>query len=591
MLTLERGIPLLELLMIMLERVGIIVAVAFMLTRFQFFKNLVHHDHLDRKQEITGILFFGSFGIIGTYFGVALNASTLHFNSVIPSLTADEAIANSRVIGIVIAGLLGGYRLGIGAGLIAGIHRMTLGGFTAISCGVSTIVAGVIAGAFHKKGKALRPIYVFGIGALAEAVQMSMILVLSKPFDKALALVEVIGMPMILANGLGTALFILIVHNVMNEQERLTALQAQKTLRIADQTLGHLRKGMNAETSLAVCNILYRELKPSAVAMTNDTKILAHVGLESEHHQFGLPIRTDETREVIQQGKLIVVNEGTLHCDYEGCKLGAAVIAPLIRRGETIGTLKLYYPSEKVITNVSIELITGLSSLLSNQLEIAEIDHAYQLAKEAEIKALQAQIHPHFLFNSMNIIISLIRTNPDQARHLLTSLSYYLRQNVTGPTATHISLQQELSHVRSYLEIIEARFVDRLTIVYDIDDDLLEEEIPPFTLQPIVENAIHHGINDMEKGSIVKMIVRNIGNEIEVKVEDNGKGIAHEKLSKLGTTQVESEKGTGVGLFNVNQRLMMMFGQDAGLSIRSRRNEGTAISFRIPQTKGERTWK
>uniref|UniRef100_UPI0030F61A5C sensor histidine kinase n=2 Tax=Sporosarcina sp. FSL K6-5500 TaxID=2921558 RepID=UPI0030F61A5C len=573
----------LDLLVIMLERVGMIVAVAFILTRFQFFKDLVHHDKLNRKQELTAILFFGFFGIVGTYFGVALNMNTLHFNSVATVLTSDEAIANSRVIGVVVAGLLGGYRVGIGAGLIAGIHRMTLGGFTAISCGLSTIVAGVVAGAFYRKGKALKPLTVFGIGALAEAMQMSMILLISKPFEKAFTLVEVIGVPMILANGVGTALFLLIVHNVISEQEKVTAMQAQKTLRIANQTLGYLRTGMNTDTAQAVCTILFRELQPSAVAMTNKTDILAHVGIASDHHKVGSPIRTDETKDVIRHGKLVVVNDGTIHCDYPGCRLGAAVIAPLIRRGETIGTLKLYYPSEKVITDVSIELIAGLSSLLSNQLEIAETDRAYQLAKEAEIKALQAQISPHFLFNSLNMIMSLIRTDPDQARKLLTSLSYFLRQNVTGTTATQISLEQELSHVKSYLEVIEARFVDRLTILYDVDDNLLDEKIPPFTLQPIVENAIHHGINDMEKNSIIKMTVHNVGTEIEIRVEDNGKGITPERIAILGSAQIESETGTGVGLFNVNRRLMMTFGDQAALSIKSERNEGTTISFRIPK--------
>ncbi len=573
----------LDLLVIMLERVGMIVAVAFILTRLQFFKNLVHRDKLNRKQEITAILFFGFFGIVGTYFGVALNTNTLHFNSVAAVLTSEEAIANSRVIGVVVAGLLGGYRVGIGAGLIAGIHRMTLGGFTAFSCGLSTIIAGLVAGAFYRKGKALKPLTVFGIGALAEAMQMSMILLISRPFEQAVALVEVIGLPMILANGVGAALFILIVHNVISEQEKVTALQAQKTLRIANQTLGYLRKGMNADTAQTVCDILFCELKPSAVAMTNQTNILAHVGIASDHHKVGSPIRTDETRDVIQHGELIVVNDGTIHCDFPGCRLGAAVIAPLIRRGETIGTLKLYYPSEKVITDVSIELIAGLSSLLSNQLEIAETDRAYQLVKEAEIKALQAQISPHFLFNSMNIIVSLIRTNPDQARKLLTSLSYFLRQNVTGATASQITLEQELLHVKAYLEIIEARFIDRLTIVYDIDDHLLREKIPPFTLQPIVENAIHHGINDMEKNSVVQMTVRDLGKEIEIKVEDNGKGIAPERLAVLGTMQLDSETGTGVGLFNINRRLRMTFGEQAALSITSKENEGTVISFRIPK--------
>ncbi|KAA0948865.1 sensor histidine kinase [Sporosarcina sp. ANT_H38] len=573
----------LDLLVIMLERVGMIVAVAFILTRFQFFKNLVHHDKLDRKQELTAILFFGFFGIVGTYFGVALDTNTLHFNSVAISLSSDEAIANSRVIGVVVAGLLGGYRLGVGAGLIAGIHRMTLGGFTAVSCGLSTIVAGVVAGAFYRKGNALKPLTVFGIGALAEAMQMSMILLLSKPFEKAFTLVEVIGVPMILANGVGAALFLLIVRNLISEQEKMTALQAQKTLRIANQTLGYLRKGMSTETAMAVCNILYRELEPSAVAMTNQTDILAHVGIASDHHHIGSPIRTDETKGVIHHGELVVVNDGTIHCDYPGCRLGAAVIAPLIRRGETIGTLKLYYPSEKVITDVSIELIAGLSSLLSNQLEIAETDRAYQLAKEAEINALQAQINPHFLFNAMNIIVSLIRTDPDQARKLLMSLSYFMRQNVTGTTASQISLEQELSHVKAYLEIIEARFIDRLTILYDVDDTLLNERIPPFTLQPIVENAIHHGINDMEKNSIIQVTVRSLATEIEITVTDNGKGIAPERLAVLGVTQLESTTGTGLGLFNVNRRLMMTFGDQAALSIISEPNDGTVISFRIPK--------
>lgn len=560
-----------------------IVAVAFILTRLNFFKNLVHRDKLNRKQEITAILFFGFFGIVGTYFGVALNTNTLHFNSVATALSSEEAIANSRVIGVVVAGLLGGYRVGIGAGLIAGIHRMTLGGFTSFSCGLSTIIAGVVASAFYRKGKALKPLTVFGIGALAEAMQMSMILLISRPFGQAVALVEVIGLPMILANGVGTALFILIVHNVISEQEKVKALQAQKTLRIANQTLGYLRKGMNADTAQTVCDILFCELKPSAVAMTNQTNILAHVGIASDHHKVGSPIRTDETRDVIHHGKLVVVNDSTIHCDYPGCRLGAAVIAPLIRRGETIGTLKLYYPSEKVITDVSIELITGLSSLLSNQLEIAETDRAYQLAKEAEIKALQAQISPHFLFNSMNIIVSLIRTDPDQARKLLTSLSYFLRQNVTGTTASHITLEQELSHVKAYLEIIEARFIDRLTILYDVDGHLLEAQIPPFTLQPIVENAIHHGINDMEKNSVVQMTVRDVGTEIEIMVRDNGKGITPERLAVLGTMQLESETGTGVGLFNINRRLMMTFGDQAALVITSKEHEGTVISFRIPK--------
>ncbi|MDV6379484.1 sensor histidine kinase [Sporosarcina sp. GW1-11] len=569
----------LDLLIIMFERVGMIVAVAFLLTRFRFFQNMVHQDLLDRRQELTAILFFGLFGIFGTYFGVALDMQTFHFENMSWQLTTDEAIANSRVIGVVVAGLLGGYRLGIGAGLIAGIHRMSLGGFTAISCGISTIISGIVAGYFYKKGKHTSPLAAFLIGASAEALQMLLILFIADPFPKALALVQTIGLPMILANGLGTALFMLIAYNVIGDQEKATALQAQKSLRIADQTLGYLRTGMKQDTAAAVCKILLDELRPGAVAMTNKTDILAFVGPAGN----GLhgPIQTDITRQVIQQGELVVSD--AIEPDPYNYSFGAVVIAPLKTRNETVGTLKLYYPSRQAITDVTIELIAGLAELLSNQLEIAEADRAYQLAKEAEIQALQAQISPHFLFNSMNIIISLIRTNPDEARKLLSSLSYFLRQNLEGTTAKMVTLQQELAHVEAYLMIEEARFIDKLKITIEADPTIMREKIPPLTLQPIVENAITHGIKDLATNAIVHISIQDRGPTIKITVKDNGKGITSERLPLVGNEQVVSEKGTGLGLFNVNRRLIMSFG--TGVEIESAPDEGTTVSFHIPKSE------
>ena len=574
----------LDLLIIMLERVGTIVAVAFILTRFRFFQQLVHQDTLERRQIVSGILFFGFFGIIGTYLGVAFSTQTFNFTSVTMNLAGDEAIANSRVIGVVVAGLLGGYRFGIGAGLIAGIHRMTLGGFTAFSCGLSTILSGILAGYFYKKGKTVKPMMAFAIGALAEGMQMSLIVVFAKPFTEALALVQTIGVPMILANGVGTAIFLLIVYNVMSDQEKATALQAQKTLRIANQTVAHLRKGMTPETCQAVCQILFNELSPSAVAMTNKNEILAHVGVASDHHRACSPIQTHITKEVLQDGERVIVNEKAIHCVHDDCPLGAAVIAPLKQRDQVIGTLKLYYPSEKAITDVTIELIDGLSSLLSDQLEIAAADQAHELAKDAEIKALQAQISPHFFFNSLNVIISLIRTDPDQARQLLTSLSKFLRQNVEGTTAARVTLEQELAHVQAYLQIEQARFVDKLTVDFNVDPTLLSQLIPPLTLQPIVENAVKHGIANMARGSTVKVTVEADKEETIITVQDNGIGIATERLKPLGQQPVDSESGTGMGLFNVHRRLVMTFGDQAGLQFDCpNETSGTIVRFQIPR--------
>ena len=574
-----------ELLITMLERLGIIVTIAFILTRFRFFRGLIYHEKLNRRQQYFAIVFFGFFGIIGTYSGMSFNTDTLQFDRWAADLASDEAIANSRVIGIVIAGLLGGYKVGIGAGLIAGVHRFTLGGFTALACGLAAIVAGIIAGRYHKKKRTVTLSSAFMIGAMAETVQMLIILVLAKPFDTALTLVEIIGIPMILANGLGSALFLLIIKNVVSEEEKAGALLAQKTLRIADQTLAHLRKGINPDSAQAVCRILHNEVQTSAVALTNQTEILAHIGMADDHHRSSSPIQTQITRDVLQNGNLVVANDETIHCREQNCPLGAVVIAPLKQRGDTIGTLKFYFKSEKEITNVVIELISGLSNLLSNQVEIAEADKAYQLAKEAEVKALQAQISPHFLFNTMNVITSLIRSDPSKARMLLVSLSHFLRQNLTATTVTITSLEQELRHVKAYLAIEEARFIEKLKVTYDIDDEALLVKIPPLTLQPIVENAVKHGIKNMEQDCIINISIHKGSNHTLVKVEDNGQGMSHDRIRQLGKQMIDSDQGTGIALYNVNRRLTMMFGEAASLQIESEPGLGTRISFSIPQAE------
>lgn len=224
-----------------------------------------------------------------------------------------EAIANSRVIGIVMAGLLGGYKVGIGAGLIAGIHRMSLGGFTAFSCGFSAIVAGLLAGFIRSKykGKRISVRVALLTGALAEAIQMGIILIGSQPFERALSLVESIGLPMILANGVGSALFFLIILAVINEEEKVGAVQAQKALSLAENTLAHLRTGLSPNSAEETCKIIYKKVNASAVAITDKEQILAHVGIGNDHHRPLSPIQTYSTKQVLELGNLLVAGKKT----------------------------------------------------------------------------------------------------------------------------------------------------------------------------------------------------------------------------------------------------------------------------------------
>ncbi|MGO4886268.1 LytS/YhcK type 5TM receptor domain-containing protein [Anaerobacillus sp. MEB173] len=574
-----------ELLLVMIERLGIIISVAFVMTRLKFIRHLIEKRELSKLQQMSVIVIFGLFGIIGTYTGLTVNVDSETYSRSVLQLSESEAIANSRVIGVVIAGLLGGWTVGLGAGIIAGAHRYLLGGFTGFACGISTIIAGVIAGYFYKRNKHNHNIVPIQtaliVGMLAEAVQMGLILVLARPYDQAFRLVENIGIPMIIANGLGVAIFILIIRNVIQEEEKMGSLQAQRALKLANLTLNYLRKGLNVQSAKPTCEILLKEIDVAAVSITNKEKVLAFVGVGKDHHLSNEEIKTAVTKHVVKSGELIIAGRDQIQCQQSKCPLQAAVIAPLKIKDETIGTLKFYFKSEKEISPMIIELSKGLSTLLSHQLELSEVDRHLELAKQAEIKALQAQVSPHFLFNALNTIVSLIRTNPLKARKLLISLSHFFRQNLAGVNGTETTLEDEIKHVKAYLEIEQARFSDKLTVTYDIDEDVLSYKLPPMTLQPIVENAIKHGVKQLTDESLIQIRLKKEEDKAKISVIDNGIGIDNERLPLLGVEKVTSETGTGIGLYNVNRRLQMMYGDEAMLKINSDSGKGTIISFQI----------
>ncbi|MEL3973532.1 sensor histidine kinase [Rossellomorea oryzaecorticis] len=569
----------------MIERLGIIVTIAFVMTRLGFFRKLIEQrSNVKISQTMLIILLFGFFGIIGTYTGLIVNAEVDEYAKWQLRLQENEAIANSRVIGIVAAGLLGGPWIGLGAGLVAGVHRYFLGGFTAFACGVSTIIAGLLAGYVgkrEKKNRLVSPQKAFLVGFLAEAMQMAIILLFAKPYPVAYELVSDIGWPMIIANGIGTGIFILIIKSVFYEEERMGAVQSQKALRLADRTVKYMRKGLNSSSAQSTCQILMKEVDAIAVSITNRTHILAHVGVASDHHQKDKPIQTEATKRVIETGELLKVGKKEIHCDRDDCPLGAAVMAPLLKGDEIVGTLKFYFHSEKVISPIMMELTKGIATLLSNQLELAEIDTHKELAKESEVKALQAQMSPHFLFNAINVIVSLTRINPDKARTLLISLSQFIRQNLSGSTKSTSTLREECQHVKAYLAIEEARFFDRLQVVYDLDEVAMHTVVPSITLQPLVENAIKHGMKNQSEGFILKISITSGGDGVTVKVEDNGDGIDASRLESLLLEPVESKTGTGIALYNVNKRLEMMVGKESGLTIDSEKGSGTTVQFSL----------
>ncbi|WP_341281880.1 ATP-binding protein [Paenibacillus sp. FSL H8-0537] len=200
-----------------------------------------------------------------------------------------------------------------------------------------------------------------------------------------------------------------------------------------------------------------------------------------------------------------------------------------------------------------------------------------KLAVQAEMAFLQAQIKPHFLYNALNTIIAICPVDPYKAMELLIELSQFLRSSFDFHNRDKMTtIERELELVKSYLTLEKARFDERLKIEYEISCDELAL-IPPLTIQPIVENAVNHGVMKKEEGGTIKLKISEVDNCIMVLVEDDGVGFSTERLS-----QVLSDKGTGrVGLSNIHQRLINLYG--SGLVIDGQRQHGAEVSFRYPK--------
>ncbi|MFZ5642929.1 MAG: ABC transporter substrate binding protein [Bacillota bacterium] len=210
---------------------------------------------------------------------------------------------------------------------------------------------------------------------------------------------------------------------------------------------------------------------------------------------------------------------------------------------------------------------------------LLELKKSVKLAIDNEMAFLQAQINPHFLFNTLNTIAFFSDTDPAMTGTLITEFSNYLRRSFDFENSDRlILLEKEISHVRSYLFIEKARFQERLNISYKIDLELFSQRIPPLILQPVVENAVRHGLSSIEEGGTLTISVRQDPTNLTITVEDNGIGIPAERLSNLVNGDSSSK---GVGLKNIQRRLKSLYGR--GLEISSTVGEGTKVVITIPR--------
>ncbi|RKX81508.1 MAG: sensor histidine kinase [Spirochaetes bacterium] len=555
-----------QILKTLLNQAGLIAIFAIVISQSRTVKRILIRRKLSYRDSVVIVILFGSLGIAGTYMGVPVHG----------------AIANSRVVGVFVAGLIGGPLVGLLTGMVAGLHRwaIDIGGFTAFACMLSTIIEGLLGGLLSKRFERVEEKWFFAMvaGASAEIMQMIIILLIVRPYNGALELVKIIAIPMIGANAIAIGIFIAILNNIRKEEDRVAANQAAIVLLIARKTIQHFRHGFNPETTLATAKIILENTDLSAVAFTDNSTILAHVGEGSVHHPQGGEFQTVLTRKAIKSRKLqIAESKEQISCTNSQCKLQSAVVIPLMQGNDVIGTLKIYREEKNAISPVDINLAKGLGSLFSTQIELRMIEEQAMLLERAELKALQAQINPHFLFNAINTIVSLVRTDPEAARTLLQNLGLFFR-NSFQLEKTEVSIHQEIDQIRAYLEIEKARFADKLKVEFKIPTSL-NFYLPPFLLQPLVENAVKHGIMVKRDGGEILVEARVDKKKITLTVEDNGVGMDVDQLKTLlGENNNES-----IALNNINKRLITKYGEKFGLLIESKKGRGTKVTICIPE--------
>lgn len=557
------------------ERLGILAILFFLMMRFELFQGFLtgKASHGGSRQKLFLSVCFGAAAVFATYCGFEMHG----------------AIANLRTVPVVIASILGGPLVGLFAGLIAGVHRYfyDLGGVTSLSCAIATPLAGIVAGLLYRRLQRRRFDWLatFLIGMVAEAIKMVLILLLARPYEAALEVVSSIGFPSVLANAFGVAVLVELIAVLVREQERAMAQQAQTTLNIAFRTLPYLRQGLDRNSAAETVRIIREMTGIDAVSLSTDREMLAHEGVEAELHAPGERTHSQAASRAFDSGAVVIaMTREEIGSPCAGCRLGSVIAVPLRKGGRSVAVMQLYRLKEQGISRLDEELANGLAHLFSNQLELDEIELQRKLTAEAEIKALQAQINPHFLFNAISTINSHIRTDPQQASFLLVKLADFFRKNIT-PGASLVQLSVELEHCEAYLAIEKARFEERLSVVYQIDEAALSCYIPPLILQPLLENSVRHGILPREEGGMVRISARKEEGHLAISVRDDGVGIPRERLACLLSANPDTKGdggGLGLALRNVNGRLSAMYGKESALTIESNAGEGTTVRFLIP---------
>ncbi|HZI98840.1 MAG TPA: histidine kinase [Actinomycetales bacterium] len=344
------------------------------------------------------------------------------------------------------------------------------------------------------------------------------------------------------------------------------------TLHTASLAAPHLREGLTPSGAVKAARHLRVLLGTPAVAITSPGRTLAWDGAGDSHAEAAVAHAAD----VLEKGRTAVLGPRDVACADLTCPIRHAVVVPLVADDRVVGTLAAYGPQTSAGLVRATDEVAGW---VSANLELAELDRSRTRAIEAELRALRAQISPHFVYNSLAAIASFVRTDPERARELLLEFADFTRYAFRrGGEFT--TLADELRNVERYLVLEKARFGDRLEVRLLVAPEVLSVAIPFLAVQPLVENAVRHGLDGKSDVGHITLVAQDAGADAVISVEDDGVGSDPDVVRAV----LAGESGAdSVGLGNVDLRLRQVFGDDYGLEVETAPGAGTKVSFRVPK--------
>jgi two-component system LytT family sensor kinase len=355
------------------------------------------------------------------------------------------------------------------------------------------------------------------------------------------------------------------------------AVGMQSALHAASSTLPHLRRGLTARTAEQAVPHLRALTGAAAIALADTRAVLSIDG---------------EGREQVRPGDLLsrllartpdhgMHIEPHLVSSDPTCPLRSAVLAPLVVQEKRAGTLIAFYRTVGRPRHAELRVVQEAASLVSAQVTLSILaEHEERLA-QAELRALRAQISPHFIYNALAAVAGDIHARPEEARELLIDFAEFTRY-LFRDGRSYVTLGEELEHVERYLRLERARFRESLHVTVDVPAEIRSAVVPAMSVQPLVENAVRHGVERRAGSGRVAITGRVVRGDAELRVRDDGIGIDPSRVPA-----VLAGAGGGIGLSNVDARLRATFGERYALRIESRLGEGTTAIMIVTNLRGE----